>query len=166
MAGSGEGKKRAPPGPGAAPSPTAHGDPRFSADDLSADSVDSAGIDIGGTGIKGAPVDTDKGELTAERHRILTPHPATPDAVAAHLGRGEAAQTLGLTQPLQQEDLWPLVDAVLFRALPYPEDQPDHNQAEGPADQGRQRRVAGDAGLLPSRRRAVTSALLSFKCET
>lgn len=39
------------------------------------------GIDIGGTGIKGAPVDTETGELTGERHRILTPQPATPDAV-------------------------------------------------------------------------------------
>ncbi len=41
------------------------------------------GIDIGGTGIKGAPVDIDKGTLTADRFRVLTPHPATPDAVAA-----------------------------------------------------------------------------------
>ncbi|HEY8217705.1 MAG TPA: ROK family protein [Acidimicrobiia bacterium] len=40
------------------------------------------GIDIGGTGIKGAPVDTDTGELIADRFRVLTPHPATPDAVA------------------------------------------------------------------------------------
>jgi polyphosphate glucokinase len=40
------------------------------------------GIDIGGTGIKGAPVDTAKGELIAPRFRIPTPHPATPDAVA------------------------------------------------------------------------------------
>jgi polyphosphate glucokinase len=40
------------------------------------------GIDIGGTGIKGAVVDTRKGELVTERTRILTPHPATPDAVA------------------------------------------------------------------------------------
>jgi polyphosphate glucokinase len=39
------------------------------------------GIDIGGTGIKGAPVDTRSGRLLADRHRILTPHPATPDAV-------------------------------------------------------------------------------------
>lgn len=39
------------------------------------------GIDIGGTGIKAAPVDTDTGELLAERHRIDTPHPATPEAV-------------------------------------------------------------------------------------
>ena len=40
------------------------------------------GIDIGGTGIKGAPVDVDKGVLVKERHRIPTPHPATPKAVA------------------------------------------------------------------------------------
>src|SRR4051812_23702563 len=39
------------------------------------------GVDIGGTGIKGAPVDIDTGELTEERHRIETPHPATPEAV-------------------------------------------------------------------------------------
>lgn len=40
------------------------------------------GIDIGGTGIKGAPVDTNTGELVAPRLRIPTPHPATPSAVA------------------------------------------------------------------------------------
>lgn len=40
------------------------------------------GIDIGGTGIKGAPVDTEEGVLLAERHRIPTPHPSKPDAVA------------------------------------------------------------------------------------
>jgi polyphosphate glucokinase len=41
------------------------------------------GIDIGGTGIKGAPVDVATGELLAPRHRIVTPQPATPSAVAA-----------------------------------------------------------------------------------
>ncbi|GAB5521917.1 MAG: ROK family protein [Rhodothermales bacterium] len=40
------------------------------------------GIDIGGSGIKGAPVDLETGELAAERYRIATPKPATPDAVA------------------------------------------------------------------------------------
>ncbi|MCC5950777.1 MAG: ROK family protein [Acidimicrobiia bacterium] len=40
------------------------------------------GIDIGGTGIKGAPVALDRGELAADRCRIDTPHPATPDSVA------------------------------------------------------------------------------------
>jgi polyphosphate glucokinase len=39
------------------------------------------GIDIGGTGIKGAPVDTATGKLLAERTKIDTPHPATPEAV-------------------------------------------------------------------------------------
>lgn len=40
------------------------------------------GIDIGGTGIKGAPVNVETGELLAERLRIETPHPALPNSVA------------------------------------------------------------------------------------
>lgn len=40
------------------------------------------GIDIGGTGIKGAPVDLRTGSLTQERVRLLTPDPATPESVA------------------------------------------------------------------------------------
>jgi polyphosphate glucokinase len=40
------------------------------------------GIDIGGTGIKGAPVDTATGKLLAERFRIPTPPPALPNSVA------------------------------------------------------------------------------------
>jgi polyphosphate glucokinase len=43
--------------------------------------VQALGIDIGGSGIKGAPVDLATGELLAERKKIATPHPATPDAV-------------------------------------------------------------------------------------
>src|SRR6056297_4124591 len=39
------------------------------------------GIDVGGSGIKGAIVDTNKGELITERYRIPTPNPATPNAV-------------------------------------------------------------------------------------
>ena len=39
------------------------------------------GIDIGGSGIKGAPVDTVTGQLVADRYRIATPQPATPEAV-------------------------------------------------------------------------------------
>jgi polyphosphate glucokinase len=41
------------------------------------------GIDIGGSGIKAAIVDTKTGELITARHRIATPKPATPDAVAS-----------------------------------------------------------------------------------
>jgi polyphosphate glucokinase len=40
------------------------------------------GIDIGGTGVKAAPVDVTTGELLAERIKLPTPHPATPDAIA------------------------------------------------------------------------------------
>jgi polyphosphate glucokinase len=39
------------------------------------------GVDIGGSGIKGAIVDTVTGELVSERIRIETPQPATPEAV-------------------------------------------------------------------------------------
>jgi len=46
-------------------------------------SVEILGIDIGGTGIKGAPVDTVTGALLGERFRLLTPAPATPAAVSA-----------------------------------------------------------------------------------
>ena len=41
------------------------------------------GIDVGGSGIKGAIVDTDTGELLSERIRIATPKKATPANVAA-----------------------------------------------------------------------------------
>ena len=40
------------------------------------------GIDIGGSGIKGAPVDTAKGVMLGERFRIPTPEGAKPDDVA------------------------------------------------------------------------------------
>ncbi len=36
------------------------------------------GIDIGGSALKGAPVDTKTGELLAEKHRILTPERLSP----------------------------------------------------------------------------------------
>jgi polyphosphate glucokinase len=55
------------------------------------------GIDIGGTGIKGAPVDTRTGRLLADRHRILTPQPATPEAVAGVVG--ELAKFFDWTGP-------------------------------------------------------------------
>ncbi|WP_158883026.1 polyphosphate--glucose phosphotransferase [Amycolatopsis anabasis] len=40
------------------------------------------GIDIGGSGIKGALVDLEKGQLIGDRLRIDTPRPSTPEAVA------------------------------------------------------------------------------------
>jgi polyphosphate glucokinase len=41
------------------------------------------GVDIGGTGIKAALVDTRTGRLATRRKRVPTPKPATTDAVAA-----------------------------------------------------------------------------------
>jgi polyphosphate glucokinase len=45
------------------------------------------GVDIGGSGIKGAPVDLERGDLADERFKVLTPHPATPDAVVECVGQ-------------------------------------------------------------------------------
>jgi polyphosphate glucokinase len=44
--------------------------------------MDVLGIDIGGSGIKAAPVDVTTGTLTAERVKVPTPRPALPDAIA------------------------------------------------------------------------------------
>jgi polyphosphate glucokinase len=44
--------------------------------------MNTLGIDIGGTGIKGAPVDTENGELRGERFRLETPEGAKPVDVA------------------------------------------------------------------------------------
>ncbi len=40
------------------------------------------GIDVGGSGIKGAPVNLQTGELIAERYRLATPQPSVPDAIS------------------------------------------------------------------------------------
>ncbi|MGH9124597.1 MAG: polyphosphate--glucose phosphotransferase [Acidimicrobiales bacterium] len=61
------------------------------------------GVDIGGSGIKGAVVDLDTGRLVGERFKVLTPQPSTPPAV----GRAVAevtrhfgwAKRLGATFP-------------------------------------------------------------------
>lgn len=40
------------------------------------------GVDVGGSGIKGVPVDVETGELKGERYRLETPEKAKPDDVA------------------------------------------------------------------------------------
>ncbi len=62
------------------------------------------GIDFGGSGIKGAPVDLVAGDFAAERVRIATPQPATPDAVAEVFAEllaqfAEPGGTVGVTVP-------------------------------------------------------------------
>lgn len=44
------------------------------------------GIDIGGSGMKAAPVDVSTGDMLADRFRITTPRPAEPEAMAAVVG--------------------------------------------------------------------------------
>ncbi|MEU2115585.1 polyphosphate--glucose phosphotransferase [Streptomyces sp. NPDC016459] len=56
------------------------------------------GVDIGGSGIKGAPVDLEHGALTEERHKVLTPQPATPDGVAGCVV--EVVEHFGWTGPV------------------------------------------------------------------
>ncbi|MGX1272130.1 polyphosphate--glucose phosphotransferase [Streptomyces phaeoluteigriseus] len=56
------------------------------------------GVDIGGSGIKGAPVDLDRGDLAQERFKVLTPHPATPDGVAD--GVRQVVENFGWTGPV------------------------------------------------------------------
>lgn len=56
------------------------------------------GIDIGGTGIKGALVDLKAGELSGDRLRIPTPRPATPDAIADVVA--EIVETFDWTGPI------------------------------------------------------------------
>ena len=65
------------------------------------------GVDIGGTGIKGATVDSRRGVLTSERIRVLTPQPAKPEAVVAatagliaELGPDEGPVGIGLPSPI------------------------------------------------------------------
>jgi len=64
------------------------------------------GIDIGGSGIKGAVVDLTSGEFTSERLRIPTPKKSTPENCAnviAHiidkLAPDEAEMSIGITVP-------------------------------------------------------------------
>lgn len=45
------------------------------------------GIDVGGSGVKGALVDLERGEFITDRYRIETPQPATPQAVSDVIGQ-------------------------------------------------------------------------------
>ncbi|WP_433292864.1 polyphosphate--glucose phosphotransferase [Actinoplanes sp. CA-030573] len=61
------------------------------------------GIDIGGSGVKGAPVDTVRGELLAERYRVATPQPSdvtsVVEAVAEVAGQFDGFDRVGITFP-------------------------------------------------------------------
>lgn len=65
------------------------------------------GVDVGGSGIKGAPVDIEVGRLAQPRFRLETPQPATPAAVydtieailAADPGTFEGERSIGVAVP-------------------------------------------------------------------
>jgi polyphosphate glucokinase len=56
------------------------------------------GVDVGGSGVKGAPVDVETGALVGERLRIPTPQPSTPSAVASAIV--EIVQAHGWSGPV------------------------------------------------------------------
>jgi len=61
------------------------------------------GIDIGGSGVKGAPVDTVRGEFLAERYRVVTPQPSdvtsVVEAVAEVAAQFSGFDRVGITFP-------------------------------------------------------------------
>jgi polyphosphate glucokinase len=61
------------------------------------------GIDIGGSGVKGAPVDTVRGELLQERYRVPTPMPSdvtnVVEAVAEVASQFDSYDRVGITFP-------------------------------------------------------------------
>jgi polyphosphate glucokinase len=64
-------------------------------------STHAIGIDIGGTGIKGAIVDLEAGELVTERFKVATPDGGKPDDIVAEVvkmidGMGSAADGLAV----------------------------------------------------------------------
>ena len=76
-------------------------------------STTGIGIDVGGSGIKGAPVDLAGGRFAAERRREPTPKPATPDAVAAVVAEIAA----GILADLPDDDARSVPLGITFPAV-------------------------------------------------
>ena len=72
------------------------------------------GVDVGGSGVKGAVVDLDTGQLLGERHRLPTPQPATPQAVTATVA--EVVRHFDWTGPLGVTYPGVVVDGVVATA--------------------------------------------------
>jgi polyphosphate glucokinase len=56
------------------------------------------GVDVGGSGVKGGIVDLQTGQLVGDRFKLLTPQPATPEAVAETIAA--VVRHFGWTEPL------------------------------------------------------------------
>lgn len=68
------------------------------------------GVDIGGSGIKGAVVDLDSGLLVGERYKVLTPQPSTPAAVGRAVA--EVVRHFGWDGPFAATFPAPVTDGV------------------------------------------------------
>ena len=74
----------------------------------------SFGIDVGGSGVKGAVVDLETGQIVGERFRLETPQPATPEAVTRTVA--EVVRHFGWTGPLGVTYPGVVVDGVVQTA--------------------------------------------------
>jgi len=72
------------------------------------------GVDVGGSGVKGAIVDLDTGQLIGERLRLETPQPATPQAVTQTVA--EVVRHFNWTGPLGVTYPGVVVDGVVQTA--------------------------------------------------
>lgn len=72
------------------------------------------GVDVGGSGVKGAIVDLATGTLVGERFRLETPQPATPEAVTATVA--EVVRHFNFEGPLGVTYPGVVVDGVVFTA--------------------------------------------------
>ena len=72
------------------------------------------GVDVGGSGVKGAIVDLDTGQLVGERFRIETPQPATPEAVTQAVA--EVVRHFDFNGPLGVTYPGVVVDGVVHTA--------------------------------------------------
>ena len=72
------------------------------------------GVDVGGSGVKGAIVDLDTGEFVGERFRLDTPQPATPKAVTKTVA--EVVDHFGWTGPVGVTYPGVVVDGVVMTA--------------------------------------------------
>ncbi len=72
------------------------------------------GVDVGGSGIKGAIVDLATGKLVSERFRLETPQPATPEAVTATVA--EVVRHFDFDGPLGVTYPGVVVDGVVYTA--------------------------------------------------
>ena len=103
------------------------------------------GVDVGGSGVKGAIVDLATGQLVGERFRLDTPQPATPDAVTATVA--EVVRHFDFSGPLGVTYPGVVVDGVVHTAANVDQAWIGTNAAEqySQALGGRQVTVLNDA---------------------